>query len=100
MRSVCGRFPRRRPMSSRADDLRKLFAERIAILDGAMGTMIQQHKLDEAAFRGARFKDWPSDLKGCNDLLVLTKPEIVEDIHRQFLEAGADLIATNTFNAT
>jgi 5-methyltetrahydrofolate--homocysteine methyltransferase len=87
-------------MSSRADALRQLFAERIVILDGAMGTMIQQHRLDEAAFRGERFKDWPHDLKGCNDLLVLTKPEIVEDIHRQFLEAGADIIATNTFNAT
>jgi 5-methyltetrahydrofolate--homocysteine methyltransferase len=87
-------------MNSRADALRQLFAERIVILDGAMGTMIQQHRLDEAAFRGERFKDWPHDLKGCNDLLVLTKPEIVEDIHRQFLEAGADIIATNTFNAT
>src|SRR6188768_2589248 len=90
----------RRPMNSRAAALRKLFAERIVILDGAMGTMIQQHRLDEAAFRGERFKDWPHDLKGCNDLLVLTKPELIEDIHRQFLEAGADLIATNTFNAT
>ncbi len=87
-------------MNSRAAALRQLFAERIVILDGAMGTMIQQHRLDEAAFRGERFKDWPHDLKGCNDLLVLTKPEIVEDIHRQFLEAGADIIATNTFNAT
>ena len=87
-------------MNSRADDLRQLFAERIVILDGAMGTMIQQHRLDEAAFRGERFKDWPHDLKGCNDLLVLTKPEIIEDIHGQFLEAGADIIATNTFNAT
>src|SRR6187549_3389685 len=84
----------------RAGDLRQLFAERIVILDGAMGTMIQQHRLDEAAFRGERFKDWPHDLKGCNDLLVLTRPEVVEDIHRQFLEAGADIIATNTFNAT
>ena len=65
-----------------------------------MGTMIQQHKLDEAAFRGERFKDWPHDLKGCNDLLVLTKPELIEDIHGQFLEAGADIVATNTFNAT
>src|SRR5678815_4476875 len=90
----------RPPMNSRADDLRQLFAERIVILDGAMGTMIQQHRLDEAAFRGERFKDWPHDLKVCNDLLVLTKPQIVEDIHRQFLEAGADIIATNTFNAT
>ena len=84
----------------RAADLRQLFAERIVILDGAMGTMIQQHKLDEAAFRGARFKDWPSDLKGCNDLLVLTKPELIAGIHREFLDAGADIVATNTFNAT
>jgi len=84
----------------RAQSLRQLFAERIVILDGAMGTMIQQHKLDEASFRGERFKDWPSDLKGCNDLLVLTKPAVIEDIHRQFLEAGADIVATNTFNAT
>jgi 5-methyltetrahydrofolate--homocysteine methyltransferase len=84
----------------RAEALRQLFAERIVILDGAMGTMIQQHKLDEPAFRGERFKDWPRDLKGCNDLLVLTKPEVIEDIHRQFLEAGADIVATNTFNAT
>jgi 5-methyltetrahydrofolate--homocysteine methyltransferase len=84
----------------RAAALRQLFAERIVILDGAMGTMIQKHKLDEAAFRGERFKAWPHDLKGCNDLLVLTKPELIEDIHRQFLEAGADIVATNTFNAT
>jgi 5-methyltetrahydrofolate--homocysteine methyltransferase len=84
----------------RAQALRQLFAERIVILDGAMGTMIQQHRLDEAAFRGERFKDWPHDLKGCNDLLVLTKPDLIEDIHGQFLEAGADIVATNTFNAT
>src|SRR6187399_3001496 len=88
------------PVAERAADLRKLFADRIVILDGAMGTMIQQHKLDEAAFRGERFKDWPHDLKGCNDLLVLTRPELIEDIHGQFLEAGADIVATNTFNAT
>jgi 5-methyltetrahydrofolate--homocysteine methyltransferase len=87
-------------MSSRAAALRQLFAERIVILDGAMGTMIQQHKLDEASFRGDRFKDWPRDLKGCNDLLVLTRPAVIEDIHQQFLEAGADIVATNTFNAT
>ena len=86
--------------AQRAADLRQLFAERIVILDGAMGTMIQQHKLDEAAFRGERFKDWPSDLKGCNDLLVLTKPELIAGIHREFLDAGADIVATNTFNAT
>ena len=77
-----------------------MFAERIVILDGAMGTMIQQHRLDEAAYRGERFEDWPRDLKGCNDLLVLTQPEIIADIHRQFLDAGADIISTNTFNAT
>src|SRR6187549_369790 len=84
----------------RAGDLRELFAERIVILDGAMGTMMQQHKLTEAAFRGERFKDWPSDLKGCNDLLVLTQPAIIEGIHREYLDAGADIVATNTFNAT
>ena len=86
--------------AQRAAALRQLFAERIVILDGAMGTMIQQHKLDEAAFRGERFKDWPSDLKGCNDLLVLTKPQLIAGIHREFLDAGADIVATNTFNAT
>ncbi len=76
-----------------------LLKERILILDGAMGTMIQQRKLDEAAFRGARFKDWKKDLKGHNDLLNLTQPLIIEDIHRQYLEAGADIVETNTFNS-
>jgi 5-methyltetrahydrofolate--homocysteine methyltransferase len=84
----------------RARALRELFGERIVVLDGAMGTMIQQHKLDEAAYRGARFADWSRDLKGCNDLLVMTKPELIGDIHRGFIDAGADLISTNTFNAT
>ncbi|MEK7786760.1 MAG: homocysteine S-methyltransferase family protein, partial [Chloroflexota bacterium] len=65
-----------------------------------MGTMIQQHKLDEAAYRGERFRDWPRDVKGNNDLLSLTQPEIIRDIHRQYLEAGADIIETNTFNST
>jgi len=73
--------------------------ERILIIDGAMGTMIQRYKLTEADYRGERFKDWPSDLKGNNDLLCLTKPEIIKDIHKQYLEAGADIIETNTFNA-
>ncbi|QYK02054.1 methionine synthase [Shewanella psychrotolerans] len=72
----------------------------ILILDGAMGTMIQEHKLEEAAFRGERFKDWPCDVKGNNDLLVLTQPAIIKDIHKQYLLAGADIIETNTFNAT
>src|SRR5437867_6813361 len=85
--------------SNRAEDLARLLRERIAILDGAMGTMIQTHKLDEAGFRGEGFKDWPRDLKGLNDLLNLTQPAVVEEIHRQYLEAGADIIETNTFNS-
>ncbi len=79
--------------------LESLLRERIVILDGAMGTMIQQRKLHEAAFRGERFKDWKKDLKGHNDLLNLTQPAIIENIHRQYLEAGADIIETNTFNS-
>ena len=73
--------------------------QRILILDGAMGTMIQRHKLKEADYRGERFKDWPSDLKGNNDLLVLTQPGIIQGIHEAYFEAGADIIETNTFNA-
>jgi 5-methyltetrahydrofolate--homocysteine methyltransferase len=73
--------------------------ERILILDGAMGTMIQRHKLDEAGYRGTRFKDFSHDLKGNNDLLVLTQPTIISEIHNAYLEAGADIIETNTFNA-
>ncbi|MCP9448837.1 MAG: methionine synthase [Nitrospira sp.] len=76
-----------------------LLKRRILILDGAMGTMIQQRRLDEAAFRGERFKDWNKDLKGHNDLLNLTQPAVIEDIHRRYLEAGADIIETNTFNS-
>jgi 5-methyltetrahydrofolate--homocysteine methyltransferase len=83
-------------MSSRIYDALK---ERILIIDGAMGTMIQRHKLEEKDYRGERFKDWPSDLKGNNDLLCLTQPTIIEDIHRQYLDAGADIIETNTFNS-
>jgi 5-methyltetrahydrofolate--homocysteine methyltransferase len=78
----------------------ELLDERILFLDGAMGTMIQRHKLEEADYRGTRFADWPSDLKGNNDLLSLTQPQIIRDIHMQYLEAGADIIETNTFNAT
>jgi len=79
--------------------LERLLRERIVILDGAMGTMIQQRKLDEAAFRGERFKNWKKDLKGHNDLLNITQPTLIEDIHRQYLEAGADIVETNTFNS-
>ncbi len=76
-----------------------LLDRRILILDGAMGTMIQSHKLAEAAFRGERFADWAVDLKGANDLLVLTQPGLIGAIHRQYLAAGADIIETNTFNS-
>ena len=86
--------------SSRLARLEALLAERILVLDGAMGTMLQRHRLDEAAFRGERFAAWPRDLKGDNDLLLLTQPAIVADVHRQYLAAGADIIETNTFNAT
>lgn len=74
--------------------------ERILIIDGAMGTMIQRHKLSEADYRGERFKDWPSDVKGNNDLLSITQPGIIEGIHKEYLEAGADIIETNTFSST
>jgi 5-methyltetrahydrofolate--homocysteine methyltransferase len=80
--------------------LEKLLKERILILDGAMGTMIQGYKLDEADYRGERFADWPSDVKGNNDLLALTQPQIIKDIHTAYLKAGADIVETNTFNAT
>lgn len=78
----------------------QLIRERILVLDGAMGTMIQQYNLSEADFRGERFKEAKGQLKGNNDLLCLTRPEVIEDIHRKYLEAGADIIETNTFNAT
>jgi len=77
-----------------------LLKQRILILDGAMGTMIQRCNLGEADYRGERFADWPSDLKGNNDLLVLTRPDVIRDIHSQYLDAGADIIEANTFNAT
>jgi len=80
-------------------DIKQALEQRILVIDGAMGTMIQRHKLSEADYRGERFKDWPSDLKGNNDLLCLTQPDIVRGIHRQYLEAGADILETNTFNA-
>ncbi|GAB2608371.1 methionine synthase [Pseudactinotalea suaedae] len=81
------------------DALTALLRERVLVLDGAMGTMIQRHGLSEDDYRGDRFADWPSDLKGNNDLLVLSQPEIIRGIHREYLDAGADLVETNTFNA-
>ena len=77
-----------------------IIKERILIIDGAMGTMIQRHKLEEADFRGERFKDHKHPLKGNNDLLSLTRPDIIKDIHRQYFEAGADIVETNTFSGT
>ena len=84
----------------RIERLKSLLEERIVLLDGAMGTMIQGHKLDEAGFRGERFRDFGRDLQGNNDLLTLSRPEIIADIHRAYFAAGADIIETNTFNST
>jgi 5-methyltetrahydrofolate--homocysteine methyltransferase len=89
-----------KPLSEKFQILRRLLEERILFLDGAMGTMIQGYKLNESDFRGKRFKSHPKDLKGNNDLLNLTHPEIIAEIHRKYLEAGADIIETNTFNST
>ena len=85
---------------TRAARLPAILAERIVILDGAMGTMIQRHKLGEADYRGARFADHAKGLKGNNELLQLTRPELIRAIHERYLEAGADIIETNTFGAT
>ena len=87
-------------MNSTEKVLRQLLSERIVVLDGAMGTMIQAHKLDEEAFRGERFAQHGKDLKGCNDLLCLTQSDLIADIHAEYLEAGADIVETNTFNST
>ncbi|HEY9031784.1 MAG TPA: methionine synthase [Kangiella sp.] len=85
---------------SKSKQLQDLLKQRILLLDGAMGTMIQQYELTEADYRGERFSDWPSDLKGNNDLLSLSQPKIISDIHKAYFEAGSDIIETNTFNAT
>jgi 5-methyltetrahydrofolate--homocysteine methyltransferase len=87
-------------MTELEKQLRDILAERVMLLDGAMGTMIQARKLDEAAFRGARFAKHARDVKGCNDLLCITQPDLITEIHVQYLEAGADIVETNTFNAT
>src|SRR5690606_2923130 len=80
-------------------DIREELQKRILVIDGAMGTMIQPYKLDEASFRGERYKDHNCDVQGNNDLLNLTQPQIIRDIHREYLEAGADIIETNTFSS-
>jgi 5-methyltetrahydrofolate--homocysteine methyltransferase len=87
------------PSLNRSEILQKILSERILVLDGAMGTMIQQYNLSEEDYRGERFAQWPHPLKGNNDLLVLTQPHIIEEIHRKYLEAGADILETNTFNS-
>lgn len=81
-------------------DIRKILEEQILIIDGAMGTMIQRHKLEEADYRGERFADWHTDVKGNNDLLSITQPQIIIDIHKDYLAAGANIIETNTFSST
>src|SRR5690554_3502882 len=90
--------------ADRTEELLSLLAERILVLDGGTGTMIQQYKLSEREYRGEgvtdRFMAHPRDLKGNNDLLVITRPEVIAEIHRGYLDAGADIIETNTFNAT
>src|SRR5256885_7868973 len=98
------------PQYTRAKELPAILAKRLVILDGAMGTMIQRFKLGEAQYRGQgytgpgsvgdRFKDFPHDVKGNNELLSLTRPDVIRDIHDKYLAAGADLIETNTFGAT
>jgi len=108
MRSAFGRaWPRRRwldlrypDQSARAGAFTALLKQRLVFLDGAMGTMIQVHSLTETQFRGERFADWPRDLRGNNDLLTLTQPHIIADIHREYLRAGADVVCTNTFNSS
>ena len=87
------------PQPDRTNELRRILEQRIVVIDGAMGTMIQRYGLDEAAYRGQLFADHPRDLKGAADVLCLTRPEVIEEVHRAYLEAGADIIETNTFNA-
>src|SRR5262245_2896324 len=89
-----------RPMSPTEEKLRELAAQRSLVLDGAMGTMIQALRLDEAGFRGARFDAWNRELRGNNDLLNLTRAQAIHDLHLTYLRAGADIIATNTFYST
>ena len=85
-------------MTNSNETLSNLLERKILFLDGAMGTMIQRHPLEEADFRGERFADHPCDVKGNNDLLTLTQPEIIKDVHLQYLRAGSDIIETNTFS--
>src|ERR1700674_4779039 len=85
---------------ARLEALQDALKQRILVLDGAMGTMIQRYGLTEAQYRGERFKDFHRDLRGNNDLLSITRPQVIREIHEQYLEAGADILETNTFNST
>src|SRR5258706_32823 len=87
------------PRPARSAVLMEALARRILVLDGAMGTMIQRYRLTEAEYRGERFRDWNGDLRGNNDLLTLTRPQVIREIHSQYMEAGADILVTNTFNS-
>src|SRR5262245_12057710 len=92
--------PNAKPPTDSAEAFRRLFAGRIVVLDGAMGSMIQTFKLEEPDFRGERFKSHPHDLKGNNDLLSITRPDVIEKIHGAYFAAGADVVETNTFSST
>jgi len=92
--------PMSRPMSRTEETLRRLAAERILVLDGAMGTMIQALGLDEEGYRGARFDAWNREVRGNNDLLILSQPAKIRDIHLAYFRAGADIVSTNTFSST
>ena len=81
-------------------DIQEVLKNRILVLDGAMGSLIQEYKLSDADYRGERFKDFPHEVKGNNDLLSLTRPDVIREIHEQYLEAGADILETNTFSGT
>jgi 5-methyltetrahydrofolate--homocysteine methyltransferase len=87
-------------LKKRLEQLHTALKSRILVMDGAMGTMIQAHRLSEEEFRGELFKDWRQDIKGNNDILAITQPDIIRDIHKEYLEAGADFVETNSFNAT
>ena len=82
------------------EKLQQILNERVLVLDGAMGTMLQRYKFEEADFRGERFKDWPTPVQGNNDLLSITQPQAIQEIHRKYCEAGADILETNTFSGT
>ena len=98
-RKVLNRYEARLASGFFMEKVKEIFKNKILVIDGAMGTMVQSYKLGEADFRGTRFKDHSNDLKGNNEVLSLTRPDVISAIHRSYLEAGADIIETNTFSA-